>query len=483
MNKKLDKLLESLIIKKESEHIEFKVNNDQPELIGEYISALSNSAAIYNYPNSYLVYGVDDKTREIVGTSISIKDEKKGNEELESWLNRLLEPKTHFSIYEFKYNNHDIVILKIPATNHIPIRFHGTAYVRVGSYKKKLSEYPEKERIIWNRKDKKIFEYQIAMDDLTDSEVLKLIDYPSYFDLTDMDLPDNKTLIINKLLDEGFIIEENANYSITNFGAILFAKNLNDFDTLKRKAPRVILYKGNSKIETIREQVGTKGYAVAFEGIINYINNLLPKNEIIGKAFREESKMYPDIAIRELVANSLIHQDFTITGAGPMFEVFDNRIEISNPGTPIVDILRFIDTNPKSRNEKIAFFMRRINICEERGSGIDKVVNSCETYQLPAPEFKSDSDINFTNAILYAYKDFKSMDKDDKIRACYQHSCLKYISREYMTNASLRDRFKLGKNSSSAWRIINDTIDAGFIRVQDPDITSKKFVKYVPFWA
>src|SRR4029078_995715 len=99
-----------------------------------------------------------------------------------------------------------------------------------------------------------------------------------------------------------------------------------------RKSVRVILYRDNSRNETIREQVGTRGYASGFEELISFINNFLPLNEVIGQALRKNVTMYPELAVRELVANAMIHQDFFITGAAPMVEVFNDRIEITNPG-------------------------------------------------------------------------------------------------------------------------------------------------------
>jgi ATP-dependent DNA helicase RecG len=192
--------------------------------------------------------------------------------------------------------------------------------------------------------------------------------------------------------------------------------------------------------------------------------------------------MYPELAIRELVANAIIHQDFNISGTGPMVEIFSDRIEISNPGVPLIDTKRFLDQPPRSRNEDLAAFMRRINICEERGSGIDKVISEVENFQLPAPEFEVTSE--HTKVILFAYKKLSDMDKDDRIRACYQHACLRYVSNEQMTNSSLRGRFSIeDKNYSMASRIIAETIDADLVRPYDPDSTSKKHAKYVPYWA
>ena len=100
---------------------------------------------------------------------------------------------------------------------------------------------------------------------------------------------------------------------------------------------------------------------------------------------------FPEIAIREPVANALIHQDFLATGVIPMVEIFPGRIEITNPGHPLVDTQRFLDSPPRSRNEVLASLMRRFRICEEPGSGIDRVVAEIERYHLPAPLFRDSS--------------------------------------------------------------------------------------------
>jgi predicted HTH transcriptional regulator len=191
--------------------------------------------------------------------------------------------------------------------------------------------------------------------------------------------------------------------------------------------------------------------------------------------------MYPEPAIRELVANALIHQDFAITGAGPMIEIFEDRMEVTNPGHPLVSTDRFLDTPPRSRNESLASFMRRAGICEERGSGIDKVVFQTEYYQLPAPIFETWDDS--THTVLFAHKALKDMGREDRVRACYLHACLRYVERNPMTNSSLRERFGIEEhNSAIASRIIRDAMEDGAIKPYDPE-QGKKYAKYLPRWA
>jgi predicted HTH transcriptional regulator len=191
--------------------------------------------------------------------------------------------------------------------------------------------------------------------------------------------------------------------------------------------------------------------------------------------------MYPDLAVRELIANALIHQDFSVGGAGPMVEIFDDRLEITNPGEPLVEIERFLDSPPRSRNEALASFMRRVGICEERGSGVDKVVFETEFYQLPPPRWERPD--GSLRVVLFAHRDLRSMDKQERVHACYLHACLLYVMREQMTNTSLRERFGIEpKNSATASRIIRDALAAKVIKPYDPD-QGKKNARYLPHWA
>lgn len=467
----------------ETEWVEFKENKFDQDEIGEYISALSNSACLHDKPKAYLVFGLTDKDHRVVGTSVNLKAKKIGNEEYENWLARMLSPNVDFKMVEFFYDEYPLSIVIIDPPQNQPIRFKGVAFIRIGSYKRKLADFPEKERKLWGKTNPPVFETELALKDVKDVEVLKILDIPSYLKIFNLNFPSSKKAILDKLCEEKIIQKsKNSSYHITNLGAILFAEDLNVFENLSRKAIRIIFYKGKNRLETIKEQIIKKGYASGFVSMIEYINDRLPANEEMGKALRKEVKMYPELAIREVVANALIHQDFSIKGAGPMIEIFIDRIEISNPGKPLIDILRFIDHLPQSRNEKLASLMRRMNICEERGSGIDKVIDSIESFQLPAPDFIGDQ--NFLKVIVYGPKTLKQMDKKDKVRACYQHCALKFVSGDYMTNKTLRDRFKISANNyTSASKIISDTIEAGLIKDYDQESTSKKFAKYIPFWA
>ena len=467
---------------REAEWVEFKFNNSYPKEIGEYISALANSAALSRKEHAYLVWGVKDETHEILGTAFSPSAKKVGAEPLENWLLRLLEPKIHFRFHELQVVEKPVVLLEIGRAYRHPVRFQSEEFIRVGSVKKRRKDAPDRERALWRVFDETPFEDLCAAERLGPADVLRLLDVSSYFDLLEQPLPVDQDGILAALSSDRLIQRCQAGgWNITNLGAILFAKKLSEFPKLRRKAMRVIQYRGRDRVETIREQEGVKGYAAGFAGLIDYIKGLLPTNEVIEQALRKVVPMYPDLAVRELVANALIHQDFFVTGAGPMVEIFADRIEITNPGEPLVDTQRFVDTPPRSRNEALASLMRRFRICEERGSGIDKVVFQVEFFQLPAPLFEKPD--GFTRVLLFAHQELKDMERADRVRACYLHTCLRYVMRETATNASIRQRFGIEeRNSAYASRLLNEAVEEGMIVIRDPAVGTKSR-SYLPFWA
>jgi predicted HTH transcriptional regulator len=321
---------------------------------------------------------------------------------------------------------------------HIPSRPRGTAYHLDGSYLMRSGEelVPMSEdqlRRIFSEGEPDWLE-EHARTGLHGSDVVALLDTQALFELFKLPYPTDQSGVIDRLVRERLIDAENNGYAIRRLGALLMAKRLEDFPDLARKAPRIVVYSGTSKLETRLDHTSVKGYAVGFQDLIGFVMNQLPQNEVVENALRREVKLVPEIVIRELVANALIHQDLSLGGASVMIELYSNRVEISNPGEPVVPVERFID-GYQSRNERLADLMRRMNICEEKSSGIDKVIHAVEMFQLPAPDFRVGH--RRTLVTLYGPRRFEDMDRDDRIRACYQHCALKWVVSERMTNQSL----------------------------------------------
>ncbi len=322
---------------------------------------------------------------------------------------------------------------------------------------------------------------QFAIQGCSGADVVGLLETQAYFDLVNLTYPSNRKSVLERFESENLIAKSGSHWSITNLGAVLFAKNLYEMVDLRRKCPRVIVYAGTNKLETRLDRTFKEGYAVGFETWIDFIDGLVPSNEVVKKALRTEIKMFPQQAIRELLPNALIHQDFSETGVSVRIELYTDRLEISNPGRPPIPVDRFIDEY-KSRNEQLADLMRRIGICEEKGSGIDRVVSEAEVFQLPAPDFQV-GEVQ-TKVILFSHKAFDDMNRNDRVRACYQHCVLKYVMNKEMTNKTLRERFQLpAKKSETITRIIKDAVLDGRIKNADPTVKSTRYRSYIPFWA
>ena len=462
--------------------VEFKHNNHDKELVGKLCSALSNAARIEGKDLAYVVWGVDDVSHQVIGTDFDPDAKTVGNVVFQLWLAQRLQPSVAFSFRKVNHPDGQVVLLEIPAATLAPVEFSGMAYVRIGSATPKLADYPERlQKLIHNLRPF-AWEQGIAKAFVSEDDVLSLLDYASYFSLTNQRLPDNRAGIFERLEADRLIKKDvGGHWSITHLGAILFATNLNQFDTpLARKAVRFVAYAGKNKAATVTHRLdGVKGYANGFEELVNFINGLLPKNEHIGAAFRTARPLFPELSVRELIANALIHQDMTIGGAGPQVELFSDRLEITNPGAPLVATDRMIDLPPRSRNEALAALMRRMGLCEEQGSGLDKVIVNVELYQLPPPKFQSDD--NSMQAILYAPRAFADMTPAERVRACYQHAVIRYLSGERMKNATLCERLGIeSKNAAQVSKVIKAAESQGMIKVADIEHPR---AGYIPSWA
>ncbi len=472
----------------EVEWVEFKVNNKDPERIAKYISAVSNEATLCDRPYGYIIWGIKDDTHEIIGTDFEYRKAKKGNMELELWLNRQINPKIEFKFREVFFENPDgellhVTLIEIPGAEDEPTKYESVGYVRIGSNLQSLAEYPEKEAKLWRKFDKVPYEKRIAYSEATNDDVVTLLDYPGYYRKIGVPIPENREKVLKDIQDEKFIYSnDGGTWDISNYGALMIATNLKAFDGLEKRGVRVIRYPDKSRIGGIGEKIFYNGYAIVFEEIIQYILTVIPQEEVIEKGIRRQKYHFPETAIRELLANVMVHQSLEQRGTSPMVEIFSDRIEFSNAGAPLVAIERIVDTVPLSRNESIAGFMHRCGICEERGSGFDKVITATRAESLIAPKIENQNN-QFTKVTLYSKMDFDMTTKEDRIRTCYMIACLAFVTSDAVTNSDIRSAFGLDeKEKVKASRIIRDTMDAKLIKPVNPE-TAPRYMKYIPYWA
>lgn len=496
MNK--EKLLYIIHNNNESEIIDFKTNLDDTGAICRYVSALGNSALALSYSHAYLIWGVEDLSKKIIGTTfdpytskVRILPKDNDHQKIKNSnypLINYIETNTHpnINLEWFVDNNIEgkrVVALIIEVTNvNQPIRYKQEAFIRSGTSVKPLVNFPEKERKIWKSFESSKFELEFAKTGVSFEDVKKILDLNFYKQHTKDGFMNNEELVRNLVVDK-ILVESDYLYNITNVGAYTLARNMDDFPDLKSRTVRITKYQGNYKTDNATfDMIGNKGIAVGFNNMVANIMNHMPFMEKYENGIREDVYKFPMIAVRELLANALVHQDFTVGGMRPMVEIFDNRIVISNPGVPLIDTMRFLDFPPKSRNDELANLLGRLNIVESRGTGIDKVVSTLEVNDLPAIEIVRKGN-EATQITMREKKSFQDMSITEKNESIYWNSCLQYVNDEQINNASLRERFNLTKNESSAIsKAINNATEANLIKMYDAN-AGKKFVSYIPFWG
>lgn len=452
-------------------------NNDK---LCKHISAFANLPG-----GGYLAFGIDNHSGEVLGI------EKHGAdtivEKLASLCRDGVEPLVNIDHAIEIFRGKPLLLIHIRESAIKPVHLKGKsieeAFIRSGGTTRKASRQ-EVGALMLNSKSP-TWEELHASKLLNDVEIITLLEYDKVLQMLGKPVPSTVPEILQWLIDEKMIEDvDGKGYYITNFGALAAAKDLNKFDGLSRKSVRLIKYEGRNKSAGSKEYPGSKGYAIGFEGLIQFIKSLLPGSEVIKNALRHETSIYPEIAIRELTANCLIHQDFSIRGSGPMIEIFDDRIEFTNPGKllPTKKLDRLIRTTPESRNEILAAAFRRYNICEERGSGFEKSVQSIELYGLPPLKFEESE--NAFKVTMFSPRKFADMSNEERIEACYQHSIIMYFGEGGFNNTSLRKRFGMhDKQAPQISKLIRDAIEARKIKAKDPESESKKFSLYVPYWA
>lgn len=445
----------------------------------EHLSALANQPGGGN-----LVFGVDAK-----GTPIGIDEDTVENTviQLANLGRAAIEPPLALDHAVEEFNGVRMLFIHVPESPVKPVHLRGKslddAFIRSGGTTRKASRQ-EIGTLMLNSRTLRWEELHASVL-LDDVALAASLNVEPIFTMLERPVATSPEELLAWLAAERFVVRDPAGGGyITNLGAIAAARKLADFPDLSRKAVRVVVYDGLNKATTKLEQEGTKGYAISFQGLLQFVMSLLPQSEIVEQALRKKRTVYPEIALREIIANALIHQDFSVTGASPLIEVFNDRIEVSNPGglLPSKQLDRLIGTQPESRNEQLARAFRRYKICEERGSGLLKAGLAIELYGLPPIEFAAEP--NHFKVTLHAPRTFAKMSVRERLEACYQHAVLKHFSGSAMTNTSLRERLKMPeKQRSMVSVLIQEAIDKRLVKPADPDNKSKKFAEYVPFWA
>ena len=475
-----DRLLHSLVsLPRETEWVEFKKGLDKSDTIAKYVSALSNSIIVSGKECAYLVIGVEDGTHEVIGTTVRLAEKKEGNETFLHWLNKMLQPSIQLQHMEVAHEGHHVEILRIASPYVHPVRFNGIAYIRIDSSLHPLSTHPAKEAAIWQAVSRFSFERQRAGTGLSEDEIKE---HFHYHELTSalskgrlggdlLDFLESHDFIINNL---------ETGCDPTNLLVLVAAKNFGRWPGYERKGLRIIVYKSNDKLTRQSDTRGRRGYFAGFQNAFIEIMSNIASDEVVIDGVRQDIPRIPEIAVREILANAIVHQDLTDMSSGPLVEIYPDRVVITNPGKPLVEPENFVNAPSKSRNNAFTDMMRLLGVCEQRGSGIDRAFTEIERLGLPPATVRIVE--GSTVITLFGPRKFAELTKEERVWACYWHACLCVERNQFMSNASLRTRFKLNERQyPQVSEVISETITKGMIRPLNEDQANRN-ARYVPNW-
>jgi len=371
----------------ETEWVEFKRDYHSPQLIGENISALANSACLKYKPKAYLLYGIRDNTHEVVGTSFDpYKTKGKGNQDLLPWVTSGLIPYLRFEVYIVNHPGGRVVLFEIDPARERPVNFYGKSFIRIGSSKTNLKGHPDKERAIWTRGNDWSAEIceDATLDDLDPEAVGKAreqfaVKHPSQErDVADWD--DITLLNKARVLKQGRVTR----------AALLLLGRAESATLLSPAVAKISwILKDADNRELDYEHFGPP-FLLAGDRLQSRIRNLVVRTMPSGTLFPVELTQYDFWVIREALHNCIAHQDYQLRGRIIVVE-FPDRVILTNVGDflpgDIETVIRQDAPQSIYRNTFLADAMVELNLIDTQGGGIKRMFETQRRRSFPLPDY------------------------------------------------------------------------------------------------
>ena len=372
---------------RETEWLEFKRDHWEPHVIGEYLSALANAACISGKPNGYLVFGVEDSTHKVVGTSFDpVSTKGKGNQDLPIWLSTKLKPNVGFLIHEVAHPGGRVVLIEINRAWSRPVLFDGKGYIRIGTSKTDLERHPDRARAIWNSQSDWSAEV-VQGATIRDLEPKALRKARSEFatkhprQADEVGRWDDATFLNKaKLTRQGRITK----------AALLLVGKPESTSFLSPSVARVSWFLKDARNRELDYEHFDPPFILQVNRILKRIRNLTIRALPSGTLFPQELSQYDPWVIREALHNCIAHQDYSLRGRVQVVET-PSTIILTNLGSFLpgnVDrVVRQDAPMEISRNTYLAEAMVNLNMIDTQGGGIKKMFLRQRDRFFPLPDF------------------------------------------------------------------------------------------------
>ena len=371
----------------ETEWLEFKTNHLEPQAIGEYISALANSASLAGKPNGYLVFGIDDPTHKIVGTKFEPKNIKaKGNQDLLIWLSQKLQPNVGVETHTVNHPDGKVVVFRIATAQGQPVRFDGKAYIRVGASKTLLDKHPDKERAIWTRRSDWSGQLcESASEAALDADAITMA-LSQYKIKNPMQREEIASWDVTTFLNKAKLTIQG---SLTNAAVLLLGRT----EAATLLAPVVAkiswLLKDDKNRDLDYEHFGPP-FILTVDRVLKKIRNLTLRTLPSGTLFPQEISQYDSWVIREALHNCIAHQDYIMGGRVNLIETL-HSIQLTNVGSFLpgnVEKVIYEDAPLEIyRNPFLADAMVSLNMIDTQGGGIKRMFRTQMKRFFPLPDY------------------------------------------------------------------------------------------------
>jgi ATP-dependent DNA helicase RecG len=375
----------------EKECFEFKQTQVQPNIrLGEYFSALANSAALAHQPFGYLVLGVHDKTHKVTGTTFDYRTEKiKGNEDLWFGTMRRMRPPTTVTVFEAQHPDGRVVVFRVAAASGEPVAYGGVEWVRVNESNTHLTGYPDKRRALWNLQTD--WSAQIlpgaTIDDLDPAAIAKALEqYTEKNKGKPKKLAEIENWDTETFLNKAVVTIKG---QVTNAAILLLGKE--ESVALISPAIAQISWFLNSEGNDPR---GHEHYGPPFilnvDEVLGQIRNLTIRELPGGTLFPKEIQQYEDYVIREALHNAIAHQDYAKHARIRVIES-PSRLVITNRGRfipkSVEDVIERDAPPDLYRNPFLVRAMVNLNMIETEGGGILRMYRSQAERFMPLPSY------------------------------------------------------------------------------------------------
>ncbi|MFA6240056.1 MAG: RNA-binding domain-containing protein [Candidatus Hydrogenedentales bacterium] len=371
----------------ETEWVEFKLNHCEPQRLGEYLSALSNAAALAREPRGFLIFGIDNATHAVVGTTFDPYAAKgKGNQDLLPWLAAGLRPKVGFEHHSVDHPDGRVILFEVLPAHGQPVEFYGVPHVRVGSSLVTLASHPEKERALWTLGQDWSAEVcadatlaDLDPEAVSHARVQFAVKHPAQ--MGEAASWDDTTF-----LNKARVLRKGA---VTNAALLLLGRS----ETASLLSPAVAkiswVLKDAENREQDYEHFGPP-FLLAGERLLKRIRNLTVRALPSGTLFPQEFTQYDPWVIREALHNCIAHQDYSFHSRVVVVE-FPDRILLTNAGDflpgDVETVIRQDAPQALYRNPFLADAMVELNMIDTQGGGIKRMYETQRRRFFPLPDY------------------------------------------------------------------------------------------------